>query len=362
MRKSCSTWLITAALVSLLNLGPSPSGAYYPPLQATATYTSHSLTYKVFNPQTAKEEGSTLLYMSGTIVNLQQHNGVIAWVVQDGTSYSVKMYTFDPALNKFKYASQGPFTSVTQLQVMDGVVAFVAREISQTHSDFFYSTYDPAKEAWQNQSCVVDDYSPLNYQIINKDGVLVFHYTRQVVPYLPRDIIIEADIYDPVQGQWFSEFSGYKQEVIYNDSLAIDKLRIANATIYFEEIIPVNDPIQYTAGYDLSQHKWDFWDSVSGGTPVTTKAGAYFVAQPSSGSSPLWVWFTDMSIAGTSWNWQFGDGSTSTNRSPYHTFTSLGNFQVSQQISGPNGNDTYNKTISVGSGVPAIMHLLLLND
>ena len=77
---------------------------------------------------------------------------------------------------------------------------------------------------------------------------------------------------------------------------------------------------------------------------ITTAPVAHFVAQPNLGKKPLWVWFTDMSIAGANWNWNFGDSTSSTSRSPYHNFTSTGEFQVSQQISGPS---TYSQTITV---------------
>jgi len=98
-----------------------------------------------------------------------------------------------------------------------------------------------------------------------------------------------------------------------------------------------------------------------------TKPLAYFVAQPNYGKKPLWVWFTDMSIAGANWSWVFGDNFYGIGRSPYHTFTSTGEFQVSQWISGPS---TYSQTITVlntfmlegGKSVPAMLHLLLLAD
>jgi PKD repeat protein len=88
---------------------------------------------------------------------------------------------------------------------------------------------------------------------------------------------------------------------------------------------------------------------------------AYFVAQPKIGSSPLWVWFTDMSIAGSAWNWNFADNSGSTNRSPHHTFVSPGTYPVSQQI---NGASNYTQPVIVGG--PSVIkgkslgHLLLL--
>jgi PKD repeat protein len=90
------------------------------------------------------------------------------------------------------------------------------------------------------------------------------------------------------------------------------------------------------------------------------------VAQPKVGSSPLWVWFTDMSIAGANWSWDFGDNLLVIWRSPYYSFTAPGNYQVTQWISGPSN---YSQTIIVGypstlkgKCVPAMLHVLLLAD
>ena len=68
---------------------------------------------------------------------------------------------------------------------------------------------------------------------------------------------------------------------------------------------------------------------------------AGFTATPSSGSSPLLVSFTDSS-SGTvgSYAWTFGDGETSTDQNPVHTYAAEGTFTVVLQVSGPDGSDT----------------------
>ena len=65
-----------------------------------------------------------------------------------------------------------------------------------------------------------------------------------------------------------------------------------------------------------------------------------FVAQTSSGVSPLPVAFTDLSTGiPTSWLWEFGDGSTSTEQNPTHTYTVSGNFAVMLTVSNALGMD-----------------------
>jgi hypothetical protein len=56
---------------------------------------------------------------------------------------------------------------------------------------------------------------------------------------------------------------------------------------------------------------------------------AAFSASPLSGKAPLTVKFTDKSTgAPTSWFWNFGDGKTSTEQNPMHTYTTEGTYTV----------------------------------
>ncbi|MFA6307929.1 MAG: PKD domain-containing protein [Patescibacteria group bacterium] len=72
------------------------------------------------------------------------------------------------------------------------------------------------------------------------------------------------------------------------------------------------------------------------------KAG--FVSDVISGSVPLTVQFTDQSVGNfTSWFWDFGDGTTSTQQNPKHTYIGGGNCNVSLTVS--DGNITNTKTI-----------------
>ncbi|HOK90731.1 MAG TPA: PKD domain-containing protein, partial [Candidatus Hydrogenedentes bacterium] len=101
----------------------------------------------------------------------------------------------------------------------------------------------------------------------------------------------------------------------------------------------------------------------SGGTPgvlgpgqtwsTTVPAGAYvnvpgasgdpgdgpvaqFMATPTAGARPLVVQFVDQSLPGTgtitSWLWHFGDGDTSTDQNPSHTYTASGLYTVSLTV------------------------------
>ena len=61
-----------------------------------------------------------------------------------------------------------------------------------------------------------------------------------------------------------------------------------------------------------------------------------FQCAPTSGSPPLEVQFTDTStIDFTGWNWEFGDGRTSTEQDPEHTYNQPGTYKVVVTMSAP---------------------------
>ena len=77
----------------------------------------------------------------------------------------------------------------------------------------------------------------------------------------------------------------------------------------------------------------DVWIATDAGAPQ-----AAFRAEPPSGEAPLTVEFFDESLgAVTGWRWDFGDGTTSTERHPVHVFERSGEFRVQLTAIGPGG-------------------------
>jgi PKD repeat protein len=69
-----------------------------------------------------------------------------------------------------------------------------------------------------------------------------------------------------------------------------------------------------------------------------------FGGSPTSGSPPLAVSFTDLSNGSiSSWLWDFGDGTTSSNENPSHTYNSERVYTVSLRVTGSGGSDTETK-------------------
>jgi len=97
-------------------------------------------------------------------------------------------------------------------------------------------------------------------------------------------------------------------------------------------------------------------DYISVAPPEPTVAD--FSATPTSGSAPLDVTFTDEStgVLLSTWEWDFGDGGTSTEQNPTHQYTAAGTYTVSLTVTGFAGPDTETKVdyISVGAPPPTV--------
>lgn len=69
--------------------------------------------------------------------------------------------------------------------------------------------------------------------------------------------------------------------------------------------------------------------------------GASFSATPTRGPAPLTVAFTDLSTGDpTSWAWDFGDGTTSSEQHPSHVYTSKSAYTVKLTVSGAGGSNS----------------------
>ncbi len=75
---------------------------------------------------------------------------------------------------------------------------------------------------------------------------------------------------------------------------------------------------------------------------------AAFVVDTTQGCYPLSIQFTNYSDGGTEFLWEFGDGYSSTDRNPIHTFDDPGVYTVTLTAPGPDGvNGVYTKDITV---------------
>ncbi|QEC49871.1 DNRLRE domain-containing protein [Baekduia soli] len=111
------------------------------------------------------------------------------------------------------------------------------------------------------------------------------------------------------------------------------------------------------AGEDTLNLYWHSDRALGGNPPVESAPTANFSATPTSGTAPLNVQFTNTTTgtpAPSSYLWDFGDGQTSTEVNPAHTYTANGTYSVTLTATNAVGPDTKTQTglISVAD-VPA---------
>ena len=132
---------------------------------------------------------------------------------------------------------------------------------------------------------------------------------------------------------------------------------MGNQTSY--TLTGLNDGATYyfaAKAYNGGKTTWSgFSNQVSATIPSlsSTVPTAGFNANPTSGSAPLTVTFTDTSTGNiTTWSWNFGDGTTSTAKNGAKTYTNPGSYLVGLTVTGPAGSNTTTKTISVATAAP----------
>ncbi len=95
------------------------------------------------------------------------------------------------------------------------------------------------------------------------------------------------------------------------------------------------------------------------GAPKRPLIDAHFFADKRTGSAPFTVQFTDMSRSQGKivlWKWDFGDGNTSNEQNPQHTYDSLGIYNVSLETTLNTGavtNETKSDYITVSTAAPS---------
>jgi len=86
------------------------------------------------------------------------------------------------------------------------------------------------------------------------------------------------------------------------------------------------------------------WDATAQEINVLAQPVASFSSNVTSGSVPLSVQFNDSSQNAIGWNWDFGDGTNSTDQNPMHIYSAAGNYTVNLTASNTGGNNTITKT------------------
>jgi PKD repeat protein len=139
---------------------------------------------------------------------------------------------------------------------------------------------------------------------------------------------------------------GWTISVPLTDPNFINLFRTANAPAYLDVVLRPNgagtSPAILTGQLPLIA-------SDPGGVPT-----ANFSANVLSGTAPLAVQFVDASTnSPTSWAWNFGDGATSTAQNPSHTYSAVGQYNVTLTATNANGSDGETKNQYITVDAPA---------
>ncbi|AKB27006.1 cell surface protein [Methanosarcina siciliae T4/M] len=109
------------------------------------------------------------------------------------------------------------------------------------------------------------------------------------------------------------------------------------------------------SAYDINSKYSDYLPLVYP-TPEPVPPVADFSSSVDSGEAPLEVTFTDKSTGSpTAWSWDLGDGNTSTEQNPVHTYTSAGNYTVTLTASNADGESSKKGTITVLQSVEQVV-------
>ena len=314
-----------------------PCFGFWPPVQNVAAWATTSdgqatiVHFKALDPKTGNwsEDSWSSWSTADNIVGPNVSDGVVYWNTWNDPNTKAGVYfaVYDPVRGYWKLDSWTLDNALgVEFYSLSSQAGVVSWNICSTFYHAFYlgcGTYDPVGGFWNHdiESSMSGDFGIP----VVKDGVVAWWDENNIFPSSqPR---VRYKIYDPTRGYWRSE--SWESSTMEGKG----SITISNATVtwsYGSE--------QLIRGYDHNSGAW-----YSG----STIPFSYFVASPTSGNPPLWVWFTDMSIGATSWGWNFGDGGTSGDRSTWHNYTTPGTFTVTQSVSGPAGSDSSNTTVQV---------------
>ncbi|MEN8223953.1 MAG: PKD domain-containing protein [Bacteroidota bacterium] len=291
-------------------------------------------------------------------------------------------------------------SNITYITVKDDDPDHVWVSMGEYNADGVYETTDGGS-SWNNISsglpqlpvmCVIQntDYSGIELYAATDVGVYVRRDGGTWIPFstaLPNVVVTELEIY--------YDASSPDNHKIYAATFGRG---VWSSDLYDPTVTPTADfsgtppsgfpphgvtfnDLSFPNGGVLTSWSWDFGDgnisnlqnpmhtyitsgvytvsltvtTASGGTDTETKTDyitvdyypptADFTTDVSSGVSPLTVNFTDLSLDSVdTWNWDFGDGNTSSEQHPQHVYNTAGLYTVSLTVTGPGGSDTHTKT------------------
>ena len=281
-----------------------------------------------------------------TVGSLQTAGGIVACTSQGNGPYVV---AYDPGDRQW-HSRWGTYSTVGSLQTAGGIVACT----SQGNGPYVLA-YDPGDRQWHSQW---GTYSTVGS--LQTAGGIVACTSQGNGPYVVA--------YDPGDRQCHSQWGTYS---------TIASLQMGGGIVACTS--QGNGP--YVAAYDPADRHWhSWWGGYSSVSALSIADGvvafraadtththfaalaprAYFAADQTTNNAPLYIQFSDNSVGGiTSYWWNFGDGSGSSERSPSHKFTGFGVYTVTFQVTGPGGG--HSTTMQIKTDITRPVGTLAVN-
>ena len=283
--------------------------AFTPPLPISITTSNTTqLKFQVTNPVSGVI-AYTYNSDNAVIGNVTNNAGLLSWIetrtlTPGHFQRDVGLATWLPrgGWTVIKHpASPGFDQSVAEFQNRDGVVCWL--EFNGDREPYtkivWYATCDPLS-GWDIGSTTLNNESFATIGITNRGGVVAWLDVDSLFG-MPVAYDMYYTVYDPISRNWIKQAA----HISSSSSPSVSRPGITNSTVFWT----VNN-VPSIRGYDRG------WQNRA------TPSFAYFSPSVTNGNPPLTVWFVDMSIATSSVNYNFGDGSLpTTSRSPYHTYS-----------------------------------------
>lgn len=229
--------------------------------------------------------------VNSSTFDLRCVDGVVSWTAGNG----VFLRTYDPSLGRWQ-ADDNAFGSTFDLGLTNGVAAWSAGGAVRAR------TYDALRQRWTRD----DTAAAGALTLLTDAGLVAWSNGSQ----------LRARLFHPLTGQWLGT-------TVAPASGSVILMGLTNATATWSDGFTVS-----RLGYNFGATNWH-------AQPTRPLAG--FAVSTNAGRAPLTVYFTDLSVAGLTHTWNFGDGEGSSARSPVHVFRGVGRFTVTQTVTGEGG-------------------------